>query len=119
MQLYIYIYIYIYIYKNPYHKTKQIQFDHNTKHTTLIRKPREKKYQPPQNYNPKFKTYKSNEKIKIKTTNLVITHTTKSTNRIKEQKGKTIAYFIHKPPSKHRGNKKKIELNITNCWDSE
>ena len=34
------------------YKTKQIKFDHNTKHTTLIRKPREKKkYQPPQSYN--------------------------------------------------------------------
>jgi hypothetical protein len=65
-----------------------------------------KKYQPPQNYNPRFRTHKSNKKIKIKTTNLVITHTTKSTNRIKEQKGKTIAYFIHKPPQKHRGKKK-------------
>ena len=69
---------YIYIYKNPYHKTKQIQFDHNTKHTTLIRKPRRKK-----NINYHKTTTQGSEStnpIKIKTTILVITHTTKSTN---------------------------------------
>ena len=41
-QIYVMKYIYIYI-KNPYHNTKQIQFDYNTKHTTPIRKLREKK----------------------------------------------------------------------------
>jgi hypothetical protein len=69
-----------------------------TQNTTSITKPREKKYQPPQNYKQRFRTHKSNKKIKIKTTILVITHTTKSTNQIKEQKSKKIAFFIHKPP---------------------
>ena len=46
------IYIYIYIYK-----TKQIQFDLNTKHTTSITKPREKKNQLSQNYKQRFKTH--------------------------------------------------------------
>ena len=55
MQWNIYIYIYI--------QNKQIQFDHNTKHTTSITKPKEKKkYQPPQNYKQRFRTHKSNKK---------------------------------------------------------
>ena len=52
----------------------------------------EKKYQPPQSYKQKFKTHKSNKKKK-KTTILIITHTTKSTNRIKEQKRKKDCIF--------------------------
>ena len=70
---------------------------HNFNHKTKM----EKKYQSPQNYKQRFKTNKSNKKIKIKikTTILVITHITKSTNRIKEQKRKKkIVSFIHKPP---------------------
>jgi hypothetical protein len=42
----------------------------------------------------------------IKTTNLLITHTTKYTIPIKEQKGKNIASFIHKQPQKHKSKKK-------------
>ena len=97
--------------KNLYHKTKQIQFDHNTKHRTTHNS--NQKINEKKNINHHKTTTQGSEptnpikKLKIKTTNLVITHTTKSTNWIKEQKGKTIAYFIHKPPSKHRGNKKK------------
>jgi hypothetical protein len=104
-------YIYIYTYK-----TKQIQFNYNTKHTTSITKPREKK-----NTNHYKTTNKGSElinpikKIKIKTTILVITHTTKSTNQIKEQKRKKnyISYTNH-----HRstGGKKNFERSITNCW---
>jgi hypothetical protein len=69
-----------------------------TQNTTSITKPREKKIPTTTNYKQRFRTHKSNKKIKIKTTILVITHTTKSTNRIKEQKRKKIASFIHKPP---------------------
>ena len=78
------IYTMKYIYKNPYHKTKQIKFAHNIKNTTLIRKPRGK------NTNHHKITTQGSEptypikKIKNKNTNLVITHTTKSTNPIKE-----------------------------------
>jgi hypothetical protein len=52
-----------------------------------------KKYQPPQNYKQRFKPINPIKKIKIKTTILVITHTTKSTNRIKEQKRKKDCIF--------------------------
>ena len=114
----IYAMKYIYIYKNPYHKTKQIKFAHNTKNTTPIRKPRGKKYQPLQNYNPRFRTHKSNKKIKIKTTNLVITHTTKSTNSIKEQKGKKLHLLYTNHHRSIGGKKKKSERSITNCWGS-
>jgi hypothetical protein len=108
---------YIYI-KNPYHKTKQIQFDHNTKHTSLIRKPRQKKIPTTQNYNPKFGTQKSNKKIKnknYKPSNNKFHKIHKSNQRAK---GEKITSFIHKPPQKHRGKKKKFEHSITNCWGS-
>ena len=88
------------------YKTKQIQFDHNTKHTTSITKPKEKKkkYQPPQNYKQRFRTHKSNKKIK--TTILIITHTTKFTNRIKEQKRKKDCIFHTQTTIEPQGVKK-------------
>ena len=107
------IYIIIYIKKNLYHKTKQIQFDYNTKHTTPIRKPRGKKYQPPQNYNPRFRTHKSNKKIKIKTTNLVIKHTTKSTKSNQRAKGKNNCIFHTQTTTEAQGQKKKKLSSIS------
>jgi hypothetical protein len=80
--------------------TNQIKFDHNTKNTTSITKPREKKYT-----NHHKTTNKDSEpinpikKIKIKTTILVITHTTNPQIELKSKRGKKkIASFIHKPP---------------------
>ena len=75
---------------NIYTKQNKIQFDHNTKYTTSITKPRGKKKK---NTNHHKTTNKGSKpinpiKIKIKTTILVITHTKKSINRIKEQKRK-------------------------------
>ena len=74
------------------HTTKQNKSNLTiTQNTQLqLENQEEKKYQPPQNYNPRFKTHKSNIKIKIKTTNLIITHTTKSINRIKKQQKKKL-----------------------------
>ena len=104
----IYAMIYIYIYKRT-HTTKQNKSNFPITQNTQLQKKKEtkgEKYQPLQNYNPRFRTHKSNKKIKIKTTNLIIIHTTKSTNLIKEQKGKKIVSFIHKTPQKHREQKK-------------
>jgi hypothetical protein len=63
-----------------------------------------KKYQPPQNYKQRFRTHKSNKKIK--TTILIITHTTKSTNRIKEQKRKKNCIFHTQTTIEAQGVKK-------------
>ena len=85
-------YIYIYIY------TKQNKSNLTITQNTQLQSQNQgkKKYQPPQNYKQRFRTHKSNKKIK--TTILIITHTTKFTNRIKEQKRKKIAPFMYKPP---------------------
>ena len=120
-QIYTIQYIYIYIYKNPYHKTKQIQFDHNTKHRTTHNS--NQKINEKKNINHHKTTTQGSEptnpikKLKIKTTNLVITHTTKSTNPIKEQKGKILRLSYTNHHRNTGGTKKKFE-HITNCWGS-
>ena len=103
--------IYIYIYKNLYHKTKQIQFDHNTKHRTTQNS--NQKINEKKNTNHHKTTTQGSEstnpikKLQIKTINLVITHTTKFTNPIKKQKGKNfhLSYKNH-----HRSTGGKIKI---------
>ena len=99
------------IYINPYHKTEQIQFDHNTKHRTTHNS--NQKINEKKNTNHHKTTTQGSEstnpikKLQIKTTNLIITHTTKSTNPIKEQKGK-ILYLSYKNHHRSSGGKIKI-----------
>ena len=101
-QLFEYIYIYIYITKQ---NKSNLTITQNTELHNSNQKINEKK-----NTNHHKTTSQGSEptnpikKLKIKTANLIITHITKSTKPIKEQK--KIASFIHKPPQRHRGQKK-------------
>jgi phosphoenolpyruvate carboxylase len=79
-------------------------------------KKKKKKYQPPQNYKQRFKTHKSNKKIKIRTIVQVITHTIKSTNQIKEQKRKKKLHLSYTNYHRSIGGKKKFERSTTNYW---
>jgi hypothetical protein len=87
---------------------KKKKFERNITNCWGIRKPREKKYQPPQNYNPRFRTHKSNKINKnknYKPSNNTYHKIHKSNQRAKGEKN---CIFYTQTTTEAQGQKKNL-----------